>query len=56
MYVQWQGILVIEMQRTDKTTWNASDIAAKCKKQIAAVYDGGLQTMLEMQWLKKAFT
>jgi hypothetical protein len=55
MYVQWQGMSLVETRREDKATRNAGDSVANCQERTAAVYDVGLQAVLEIQRLEEAF-
>jgi hypothetical protein len=54
MYVQWQGMSIVEKRRADTATRNAGDSVAKWQERTPTLCDG-IQTTHEMQWLKKAF-
>jgi len=55
MYVQWQGMSIVETLRADRATRNAGDSVAKCQERTATVCDVGHQTVQEMQRVKEAF-
>jgi hypothetical protein len=45
---------IVETRQVDTATRNVSNSATKYQEQTATVYNVGLQTMQEMQGLKKA--